>query len=192
MKIELSRLLSMFFVFLLFTGSVASADIVAAQSDIEECTALTGYWYFDKNVSDTVNIKMEYYFDGGIDGNHTGASHPAWINEVTESDIPTTFAGYKLDDASFNPAFLVKMEGGDMLDVCLRSQGDNDGSGGNGGNGAGRVIIVNPGGPKPDPAIPEKPQFLLPFVILLFLFAVSVFLFFRERRDDIDDEQQND
>ena len=97
--------------------------------------------YLVKNPTKTVNITVEYYFNGTIDTSKTLVNHSVWAGMVTAADIPTTFAGYVLNTTTpFNPALPVQMSWGDTLKVYLNSQGGNGG----GGNGTGGAIIVNP------------------------------------------------
>ena len=77
--------------------------------------------YLVKDTTQTLNIKVEYYFDNEIDNDKTLAQHPVPIAGVSASDIPTTFSGYMLASPSFDPTLPRQMAAGELLKVYLVS-----------------------------------------------------------------------
>ncbi|MBZ3934846.1 InlB B-repeat-containing protein, partial [Methanimicrococcus blatticola] len=78
--------------------------------------------YLDADDTQTVEITVEYYFDNVIDDSETLTNHEIWAGPLTESDVPTTFAGYVLDSTTpFNPTLPATFDNGDTLEVYLVS-----------------------------------------------------------------------
>ncbi|MCL2549532.1 MAG: hypothetical protein FWE78_01105, partial [Methanimicrococcus sp.] len=157
--------------------------------------------YLDENLSDTVTINIKYYLAGATP-THLGTYDTAlviWAGyRVTSSDAPAP-AGYVLNATPYDPALpkiasFIRDDNNSVLDVYLNEESKSTGT------GTGNATIRNPsegtsGGSQPgsnpqeqQPGREREPPKIIEYsfagIILLFLAAVSIYLFVWKHREE--------